>query len=265
MSIKTKSVFLDPLCRPIELFPTPQRIISVVPSLTELLYDLGLENNILAVTKFCVKPMHARKNKPLIGGTKNLRIQDILLLSPHLIIANKEENNREDILLLSQYIPVWLTDIGSIQDAINEIGIIGLLTNTEAMAKKLMNKIENELNSLLCDYSTRTPIKVCYLIWYNPIMTIGNDTFIHSMLTTCWFENIFSHQQRYPIVSIEVIKEYQPSILMLSSEPFPFKEKHIFIFQSQLPQVSIRLVDGEMFSWYGSRLLYAFSYIRSLL
>lgn len=236
----------------------PKRIISLVPSITETLYDIGLEHYISGVTKFCIHPSNFKKRKHIIGGTKNPKIKLIQALKPDLIIANKEENRLEDIIELRKVAPVYITDISNIRETIIFLEDIHILFD-QSSVKPLLEKLKG-----MCNKIKPTPIKTCYLIWQYPWMTIGNDTFIHSMMEMYGFENIFSHTKRYPVITIEEIKSLQPSVIMLSSEPFPFKEKHLAEIMDTLPGSKILLVDGEMFSWYGSRLLKADIYLKSL-
>ncbi|MBK9735646.1 MAG: ABC transporter substrate-binding protein [Saprospiraceae bacterium] len=236
----------------------PTRIISLVPSLTETLYDIGLGDFILGVTKFCIHPPGLKNSVHIIGGTKNPKIKSIREIKPDLIIANKEENRLEDILVLKKVAPVYISDISNINDTISFLADVHKLF-PQSSVEALLGKLES-----ICNQTQVLPIKTCYLIWRLPWMTIGNDTFIHTMMETYGFENIFSNTKRYPVVTFEDLRLLQPSVIMLSSEPFPFKEKHIAEIKDVLPESKILLVDGEMFSWYGSRLLKADIYLKSL-
>lgn len=237
----------------------PNRIISVVPSQTELLYDMGLEKKIVGITKFCIHPSIIFKNKTRVGGTKKLNIEKIFSLNPDLIIANKEENTESDILLLSKKIPVWVSDIKNIDDACNMIMDIGKICDTENIARDIYMRIKNSVDK------KKNTIKrsAVYLIWNNPIMAAGSDTFINEMMYIAGFNNLIT-LKRYPEINIEYLQSLSPQYLLLSSEPFPFKEKHISYFSTFLPNTKIILVDGEMFSWYGSRILKSFSYFELL-
>lgn len=249
----------DQIGREFLLNEIPNRIISVVPSQTELLYDLGLENKIVGITKFCIHPSIIYQNKTHVGGTKKLNTEKIIALNPDLIIANKEENTESDILLLSKKIPVWVSDIKNIDDACNMILALGKICDVENIAQNLYLHIKNNIDK------KKTTIKksAVYLIWNNPIMTVGSDTYINEMMDIAGFYNLIS-LKRYPEISIEYLKSLSPQYLLLSSEPYPFKEKHITYFSTLLPNTKIILVDGEMFSWYGSRILKSFSYFEQL-
>ena len=249
------------LLSPAQLNYQPKRIVSLVPSQTELLYDLGLDESVVGITKFCVHPAELRKTKTIIGGTKNIHPERIQALQPDLIIANKEENVKEQVEALASAYNVYVTDISTLDDALQMIQDIGTLTHTSAKANELCNTISKNFSSLIPSQKIRTG----YLIWRNPYMTVGADTFINDILYRCGFENIFSSQTRYPSIEINELKEKKCELLLLSSEPYPFKQKHIDELQQHLPDTKIILVDGEMFSWYGSRLLQAPAYFKRLL
>jgi ABC-type Fe3+-hydroxamate transport system substrate-binding protein len=245
-----------------ELAIKPSCIISLVPSQTELLYHLGLDKEVKGITKFCVHPAEWTKTKLIVGGTKNINPGVIKKLCPDLIIANKEENEKNQVEELAKDYTIWLTDIINLQDALQMIKEIGKLTGTIANANELVNKIEISFNQLVVPVRK---IRTCYLIWHKPYMTVGGDTFINDMLTKCGFENIYANQTRYPVIEIEELKTYNCELLVLSSEPYPFNQKHINELQQQLPNTKIILADGEMFSWYGSRLLEAGNYFAKLI
>jgi ABC-type Fe3+-hydroxamate transport system substrate-binding protein len=240
---------------------TPKRIISVVPSQTELLFDLGLENEVLGITKFCIHPKEIFQTKEKIGGTKNLNIQKIISLKPDLIIANKEENVKEQIELLAEKYPVWLTDVNNYDDTLNMIADLGMITRKSEKAELILHTI-NEQFSIPVFTKKR---KAVYLIWKSPLMTIGGDTFIDSMMYKAGFENTFHHLTRYPEIELETIANSDCEFVLLSSEPYPFKQKHVDEFKIALPDKKIIIVDGEMFSWYGSRMLKSVDYFKILL
>lgn len=250
--------FTDHLNRTIFLPKPPERIISLVPSQTELLVDLGLEEKIVGVTKFCVHPVHLRKSKTIVGGTKNYRFDVIDSLKPDLIIGNKEENDREGIENLASKYPVWMSDIFDLKDSLRMISDLGDLTGRKEPTSSLISQIEKSFAKPIAKKGT-----CVYLIWENPKMAAGKSTFIDAMLSLAGFENLIQ-VDRYPELSSEKLVELAPDYLLLSSEPFPFKEKHIQSFQKLLPQTKIQLVDGELFSWYGSRLLQSAEYFRRL-
>jgi ABC-type Fe3+-hydroxamate transport system substrate-binding protein len=265
-------IITDQLGRKLHLPGSPQRIVSVVPSQTELLFDLELNDVVVGITKFCVHPEKWFRSKTRVGGTKSLNLDTIHFLEPDLIIANKEENTKQQIEELAKVYPVWISDVSDLSTALQMIRSIGELTNKQEKAAGIVTRIQHAFDSLaiIVQRMNHRP-GTAFLIWKDPYMTIGADTFIHAMLTTCGLRNIFEHLTRYPQVTIEELQQVNPGgkphceLLLLSSEPFPFKQKHAQELQLQLPATKIMLVDGEMFSWYGSRLLYTAEYLTKLL
>lgn len=250
--------FTDHLNRTIFLPKPPERIISLVPSQTELLVDLGLEEKIVGITKFCVYPKDLKKRKTIVGGTKNYRFEVIEALKPDLIIGNKEENDREGIEMLASIYPVWMSDIYTLDDSLRMISDVGILTGTSSKAEQLVQEIQNSFSEKISFKGT-----CVYLIWENPLLAAGKNTFIDSMLRKAGFENLIQ-SARYPALSEDQLISLSPDFLLLSSEPFPFKEKHIAFFQNLLPKTKLILADGELFSWYGSRLLQSSRYFKRL-
>ena len=261
-------LFTDQLNRTIELHEAPKRIVSIVPSQTELLFDLGLDETVVGITKFCIHPKEWFKTKTRVGGTKKVNIAKVAELKPDLIIANKEENLKEDIEALESIAPVWISDIKTLEDALQMIDEISTITVKNDKANELVNQIRVDFSYLKdMKYSSKfhTTKTCCYLIWNNPYMTVGSDTFINDMFQYCGLQNVFSNKKRYPVVTIEEIVNAAPAMVLLSSEPYPFKQKHIDELQHCLPNTKIILVDGEMFSWYGSRLLKSAKYFQELI
>lgn len=242
---------------------TAKRIVSLVPSQTELLFDLGLDSEVVGITKFCVHPPHWRREKTIVGGTKSLKIDIIHQLKPDLIIANKEENTKEDIEGLAKYYPVYVSDVIELKDAFSMIEQIGVITNTELKASQLIQEITSERN--VYGASDQSKGDVAYLIWNNPIMVAADNTFINSMLKEGGWENAFENLKRYPVMEMSDLIAANPEFVFLSSEPFPFKPHHIQQMKEMLPNSKVILVDGEMFSWYGSRLKWTFKYLDSLI
>jgi ABC-type Fe3+-hydroxamate transport system substrate-binding protein len=246
-------IFADQTGRNLDVAGIPQRIISCVPSQTELLADLGLENQVVGITKFCVHPTAWRKKKTIIGGTKNLNIKKIASLSPDFILANKEENNQGQIEWLAARFPTYVSDVRNLTQAIEMIHDIGRLTSSTHKSSEIAQTITSLFQPKKSFERRQT---VCYLIWKNPWMTINHDTFIHDMLCRQGFINVFADRidARYPSLSETELQEANPEILFLSSEPFPFKPHHVVELQLLLPDTRIFLLNGELLSWYGSRL-----------
>lgn len=236
------------------------KIVSLVPSITEALFDLGLtENEVIGRTKFCIHPQEKIKNVSVIGGTKNINIEKIKALQPDLIIANKEENVKEQVEALMEDYKVMVTNIDTIEDNYYLLKNLGELFGKEEKAQLYNLKIYDVLNQAKLD----SPVKAAYLIWKNPYMTIGSDTFIHRILSEIGFQNIFKDKTRYPQITTEDLAD--ADVIMLSSEPFPFKEKHIEELKAFYPDKKIMIVDGEAFSWYGTHIAKCENYFKELL
>ena len=253
---------IDGVGRKVELARPPKRIVSTVPSQSEYLFDLGLEDEVIGITKFCIHPKSWFESKQKIGGTKNLHLEKIAALNPDLIIANKEENTLSDIEWLAERFPVYISDINSLNEAHQAMSDIGILTDRQVQAEDWLNRIKDEqrvYNAADQEFGT-----VAYLIWNDPLMAVGSNNFIHDMLGIGGWDNCFGHLKRYPVVTIDDIIAEAPHLLFLSSEPFPFKQSHVSYFKEHLPQTEVLIVDGEMFSWYGSRLLKSFKYFDEL-
>lgn len=231
----------------------------MVPSLTELLCDLGLEDSIVGVTKFCVHPSHLRKQVEVIGGTKTVHVDKVAALNPDFVLANKEENTKETIEAIEQICPVFVSEIKTPQDTTNLLKDLGVIFGITPLTDKISNQLTSALPMNLFNGQ-----KVAYLIWKDPYMTIGGDTYIQSILESIGLQNAFSNQDRYPQITIDDMRAAKLDSIFLSSEPFPFKQIHIDELSSHLPDTKIVLVDGEAFSWYGTRLLKIGDYFEKL-
>lgn len=254
--------YTDQLLRTIAISATPQRIVSTVPSQTELLHYLGLEKEVIGITKFCIHPSAWFRSKERIGGTKQLNIAKIKDLKPDLILANKEENQKNQIEELALQFPVWVSDVNDLSSACVMIKEVGSITGREKKAEELVQGIRSAFYSENIIPNQR--LRTAYLIWKEPYLTVGGDTFIHQMVEYAGFKNIFADRARYPQIEIEEINGLDCELLLLSTEPYPFKENHVEELKQLLPKTKILLVDGELFSWYGSRLLQAPSYFKNL-
>ncbi|GAB3325822.1 helical backbone metal receptor [Larkinella ripae] len=244
-------------------FP-PQRIVSVVPSQTELLFDLGLDEQIVGVTKFCIHPAEKVKNRARVGGTKTLQLDRIHALKPDWILANKEENTREQIEALQRFYPVHVTDIHTVDEALGMIRTVGAMVGRKPEAERLLREIGNAFDADGLRSTNDAGPTVAYFIWRKPYLVAANETFIHSMLEWTGFRNAFADLNRYPEVTEDSLKAARPDLIFLSSEPYPFSEKHTAELQMICPRSQILLVDGEAFSWYGSRMRKAAGSIRNL-
>ena len=231
-----------------------KKIVSLVPSLTELLFDLGLGDSVKGRTRFCVHPKEEVESVPIIGGTKNPRIDKIRAIEPDLVIANKEENREEDVEGLREFTEVMVTEISNINEALFAIHDIGWKCGVQEKAKKLISDIQKEMENV----PDEPTLSAAYFIWRKPWMSVGHDTYIHSVLSHWNLENVYADKVRYPNTSLQELSLKKPQIILLSSEPYPFKEKHIKEVKQFISGSSVVLVNGEWFSWYGSRMLKAF-------
>ena len=245
----------------------PTRIVSLVPSQTELLFDLGLENSIVGITKFCVHPNHFLKEKTKVGGTKNPNFDKIIALNPDIIICNKEENTKEIIEECSKICTTWTTNIVTIENNFKMISDFGQIFKVEEKSSFLNNQLSFALSDFARFIEKNTVKKVAYFIWKNPFMVVGTNNYINEILRLNRFENIFENNNfesnRYPEIDIETLENKNLDLIFLSSEPYPFKEKDKIDFQKH-SNSKIEIVDGEMFSWHGSRLLLALEYFKKL-
>ncbi|PKO99391.1 MAG: cobalamin-binding protein [Bacteroidetes bacterium HGW-Bacteroidetes-2] len=255
--------FIDQMQRTVTLSTVPRRMVSLVPSQTELLVDLGLRNNLVGITKFCIHPINLRNEITIVGGTKQVHLDKIKALQPDIILCNKEENTLEMVEALEKIAPVWVSDIISMEDCFAMIKAFGELFQKEKNALSIIKNIEGEWRDFN-DFISEKPIKkVAYLIWKNPYMVAGKNTFINTLLEINHFENSFKErEERYPeITENELVKT---QLILLSSEPYPFKKEDALLLSKINYTGEVVLVDGEFFSWYGSRLAKAFQYFKKL-
>jgi ABC-type Fe3+-hydroxamate transport system substrate-binding protein len=250
---------VDMLGRVVKIQKPIERIVSLVPSQTEFLYELGLKDKIVGQTVFCIHPKSSFKKATKIGGTKKVRFDELDELEPDFILCNKEENNEEIVETLSKKYPVWVSDVKNIDDAFFMMRSIGEIMELQSETESMLKNIEASLNQK----KIRHQYNCLYLVWRNPYMAVGSDTFINHMLERSGFHNMVK-DNRYPELSTEAMQTLNPDVVLLSSEPYPFKEKHVEELQSLLPNSKILTVDGELFSWYGSRLLNSQPYFNEL-
>ncbi|MEP5339601.1 MAG: helical backbone metal receptor [Algibacter sp.] len=256
---------IDQINRTLKFKETPKRIISLVPSQTELLCDLGLEANLVGLTKFCVHPHHIKTDVTVVGGTKQIHLDRIKKLNPDIILCNKEENTKAIVEACELICPVHVSDIFTIDDSLELIGQYGNIFNIENKASLLIAKIKNEVECFEAFIRDKPTIKATYFIWKTPWLVAANDTFINYLLNINKFKNVYDSKTRYPEIELSKLKtDGQVELVLLSSEPFPFTDSHIVEVQVYYPNAKIITVDGEMFSWYGSRLLKAFKYFKNL-
>jgi ABC-type Fe3+-hydroxamate transport system substrate-binding protein len=269
---------IDQMGRPVDLARPPQRIISLVPSQTEFLHDIGLGDKVVGITKFCIHPKVWYKEKKRVGGTKNVDFAAIAALQPDLIIANKEENTRSEIEALAKLYPVWISDIYNLDDALEmmrKIGDFWAGDEAQTAAYTIAAQISHDFGAYAAKLNTqkielaqlgadKKPLHAAYFIWREPYMVAAKDTFIDDMLARAGFANAFGALSRYPVLSAEDLEKADLAAIFLSSEPYPFKAKHVAEFAALCPNTKIEIVDGEIFSWYGSRLRHAPAYFAQL-
>jgi ABC-type Fe3+-hydroxamate transport system substrate-binding protein len=256
----------------VELARPPRRIVSLVPSTTELLCTLGLGDALAGVTVYCVEPRDVVRDKTRIGGEKNPDLEKIRALDPDLVIANIEENRREDIDRLRAWsIPVWVAYPRTVAEGIAFIGELGALTGAEVAARALLRELEPLHDRVRKACAGRPPVAVFYPIWRGPYMTINGNTYIHDMLRVCGGRNIFADRaERYPTVTLDEVAARRPEVILLPDEPFRFRRAHVADFDAypDMPAVRggrIHLVDGKPFSWHGPRIAEALRTVPGLI
>jgi ABC-type Fe3+-hydroxamate transport system substrate-binding protein len=254
----------DQLSRVLHFSSSPTRIVSLVPSQTELIVSLGLRSQLVGLTKFCIHPEGLIKEKTVVGGTKQIHIEDIKALRPDIILCNKEENTKAIVAACEDICPVHISNVQTLEGNYDLIKQYGVLFNKEIEAASIIAKQKTEFNQLTNTLKGVEQKKVVYLIWRKPYMTIGNDTFINYLLEISGFDNVFANKTRYPEVQLQELKNLSIDYVFLSSEPYPFKEKHFKDFEGIVEEGKLIKVDGEYFSWYGSRLLGATTYFKKL-
>lgn len=243
----------DALGRPVRLDAPPQRIVSLVPSQTELLADLGLDAEVVGLTRFCVHPDGWKDRKTIVGGTKTVNVPRLVGLRPDLVIANREENPRGEVEALADHgVPVYVTDVADVDGALDMIRTVGDLVDRAAEAATLADGIAAAFATL--DAPTEPLPRALYLIWRDPWMAVGGDTFVSDVMARAGLANATADHDRYPALSADAIRALDPDVVLLSSEPYPFGDAHRAELQALAPGAQVVLADGEAFSWYGSRL-----------
>lgn len=258
---RVTAMLTDATGQPVALPRAPRRIVSLIPSITETLFALGLDAAIVGVTVYCVEPREGVARKAKVGGEKNPNLDRIRDLSPDLVIANVEENLKEHVDTLRQWgIPVWVTYPKTVRAGIDMVRELGALTSTAERAETLASELTTLLQETRQRVSARPGTSVFYPIWRNPYMTINCDTYIHDMLTVCGGANLFGDRaERYPTISLDEVAAARPSVIVLPDEPFRFRPIHVrdFAPYPDIPAVRsnrIHLMDGKLFCWYGPRI-----------
>lgn len=231
----------------------PERIVSLCPSQTETLIAFGLGTRVVGRTRFCIHPAEAVRDIRSVGGTKEIKMDRLASLQPDLIIGEKEENTPEMIAELEARFPVYVTDVKDENSALRMIRDLGAICGLPEKGEKMATAAAESLAQVR---PLPSPESCVYLIWQDPIMVVGAETYIQSVLVRCGFDNLaLPLAGRYPTLTRDQLRAMGPRHILLSSEPFPFSEKHIAEYQALVPGANVRLVDGEAFSWYGVRML----------
>ena len=226
----------------------PQRIVSLVPSLTELVFGLGRGERLVGRTRFCTEPAGQVEDVTAVGGTKNPALGKIVVLHPDLVIANKEENRREDIEdLRTAGLEVLLTDPNTVAGAVAMIRELGKRLDASPKAEALAVAIESELQAV----RQAVPPRVYVGVWHNPMMGLGSESYGHSLLEACGARNVLAERPRYPEVTLEELRALRPDLILLPDEPFPFAASHAAHYGEIAP---VRLIDGKLLWWYGPRM-----------
>lgn len=232
-------------------------IISLCPSLTELVCDLGLANDLVAITQYCVHPADVVARIEKVGGPKNPRLDRIVELAPDLVLLNEEENRREDAEALAEAGVACHTSLPvTAEDTAAMVRSIGAAVGRPIKAETIARDIEERAGRVRQAALDRPAVRWAYLIWRKPWMVVGGDSFIDALLSLAGGVNVFGdHPERYPAASAEQIAQARPDVVLLATEPFPFEEKHRdeLAGASGLARERFCIVDGELLSWHGSR------------
>ena len=256
--------FTDQMGRNTQIDNPPERIVSLVPSITELLFELGLENKLQGRTKFCMHPQDRVEKVQTIGGVMGLNYHKLQKIKPDLILGSKEENGMNEINEVNKEYPVWVSNVENLDDALEMIHTIGEICQVSEKAKEIIEKIRKEFEKL--KEIPEGVIRGAYLVWKNPLYTINKNTFIHDMLKRSGIENVFADKEEaYPKILEKEIQDRKPDYIFLPSEPYNFTMKEANEFKKKFPNSEIKQVNGEYFSWYGSHLLNAPSYFKQIL
>jgi ABC-type Fe3+-hydroxamate transport system substrate-binding protein len=259
------TTFTDALGRRVEAPSPPDRIVSLVPSLTETLFSFGAGHRVVGVTRFCVEPADGVSGLPHVGGTKDVDITAVLRLNPDLVIANAEENRREDIeALIGAGATVIVTFPRTVSDALDELKLLAEVTCATEAASVILDDSAHAIAQPVPAPGDAVPL-FCP-IWRRPWMTIGPDTYIHDFIRVCGGRNIFGDsEQRYPEVSLDDVRARGPEVVLLPDEPYPFADRHVGEVIEALGPVRIYLIDGKDICWYGPRIGPAVRTLRGLL
>jgi ABC-type Fe3+-hydroxamate transport system substrate-binding protein len=240
----------------------PQRVVSLVPSITESLFDLDLGDRLIAITDYCTRPAHGVKSVPRVGGTKNPDIQRILELQPDLVLMNDEENRREDAeTLRAAGIPMWVVSPRTVFDVLNLLWNMMDIFDHAVMVPRV-REIERAYDYTLNAARAVAPVRVFAPIWRDPWMTFNADTYAHDVLRVCGGDNVFArYEERYPRLALDEVALAQPEIVLLPDEPYSFCQADVeAIHALDIPAAyteHIYRIDGSLLTWHGTRVAYA--------
>jgi len=240
-----------------------RRIVSLVPSLTETLCEVGGRARLMGCTAFCIRPKDVLKDPSVIkvGGTKTVNRERVMALNPDLLLVNLEENELADIDFFKARVECYVNGVKTVAEGIHSIREVAMLIGTPDKAEEFAGRAELALAKLIQQSKDKTPRRLFYPIWKDPWMSINRDTFIHDHLRLCGAENIFSGApERYPVITLEQVRAANPEIVWLPSEPFVFKQKHAPELAALLPNARIELVDGDNVCWFGTRQIEGMEY-----
>lgn len=244
------------------------RVVSLCPSLTELVFDLGRGADLVGRTRFCIHPAEGVESVERVGGTKNPRIDRIVTLQPDLVLMNEEENRREDAdALAAAGLNVHTSMPRTAGETAGMVRSIANALDAREAGEAIAADIERRAARVSAAALGRPSVPYAYLIWRDPWMSVNNDTFIAELLGMAGGRNVFADRpDRYPTVSLDEIKEANPAAVLLSSEPFPFAARHVDELAAALdwPASRFVLVDGELLSWHGSRTPRGIDYAESV-
>jgi ABC-type Fe3+-hydroxamate transport system substrate-binding protein len=258
----TPAIRQDDLSRRVRFNFPPCHIVSLCPSITETIFVLGAGDLLSGRTRYCIHPAGKVASVPEIGGTKDPDIEAILKIAPDLVIAEKEENTRRVIEKLEKEIPVFVFSVESFAQALAMISGLGELTGKITRASGLIKRIEQAFAEL----PPAEAKTAAYLIWEKPLMAAGKNTFIDAMMEKAGFRNIFRNKSaRYPKISLTELSEEKPEVLILSTEPCAYTLEDVKRYRRLLPETEVILIEGDLFSWYGARMLKAAEYIKGVL
>ena len=264
--------FVDASGVRVTLAAPPRRIVSLIPSITETLFTLGLGEAVVGCTAYCTEPREGVATKTRIGGEKNPKLDLIRDLRPDLVVANVEENVREHIDTLRGWgIPVYVTYPRTVGDGIRLIRELGVIAGAAARGAEIAAGLETQLLEARARGAGRGRVRVFCPIWRKPYMTINRDTYIHDVLATCGGDNVFAElPRRYPEVALADVALARPDVILLPDEPFHFRRAHLadFAEHPEIPALRdgrVHLVDGKLLSWYGPRIAHALAELPSIL